>query len=278
MPSHAGRGLGWKKDALIRPGMKADLSARPKLGLAPPPKSASARPYILDILDQGQLGSCTGNGSMQGIRASQVRQGAKAPPLGSRLWAYYMGRALSHDTANDDGAQIRNVFAGISRLGFPPESLWPYSDERTSSNAPFRTMPSTEAFNGAYDQRATGNVVSYFRLDDNDSTRVADVQRAIAAGYVVVFGTDVSENFCEGDLGSGPIAPPVGLPIAGGHCMCLAEYDTSASGIVTFGVVNSWGSSFGSGGWVEFSSDYVAWSATNDLWICEYAPLFAATS
>jgi intein/homing endonuclease len=221
--------------------------------------------------------NCVGNGSMQAVRASQVRQGAVNPPLGSRLWTYYMGRALDHDTANDDGTQIRNAFTAISRLGFPPETLWPYSDDSTSPNAPFRTMPSTEAYDGAYDQRATGNTVAYYRLDDGDVTRVQDVQRAIAAGYVVVFGTNVSQNFCQGNLGTGPIAPPIGLQIAGGHCMCLAEYDTSPSGIVTFGVVNSWGSSFGNGGWVEFSSDYVAWSATNDLWICEYAPLFASS-
>ncbi len=268
------RGLGWKKDAPKQPGMKADYSAVTKIGTTPPPKSGSARPYILDILDQGQLGSCVGNGTMQAVRASQARQGVKAPPLGSRLWTYYMGRAIDHDTANDDGTQIRNAFTAISRLGFPPESVWPYSDDSTSPNAPFRTMPSTEAFNKAYDQRATGNVVAYYRLPDNDATRVEDVMRAIAAGYVVVFGTQVSDDFCSGNLGTGPIAPPIGKSIAGGHCMCLAEYDTSPSGIVTFGVVNSWSASFGNGGWVTFSSDYVKWNQTNDLWICEVAPLY----
>lgn len=277
MPSHAGRGLGWKKDVGKQPGDKPDFSATPKLrAAAPPPKSGSARKYILDILDQGQLGSCVGNGTMQAVRASQARQGEVAPPLGSRLWTYYLGRAIDHDTANDDGTQIRNAFTAITRLGFPPETLWPYSDD-SSPGAPFSKMPSTAAFDGAYDQRATGNVVAYYRLDDNDATRVQDVQRAIAAGYVVVFGTSVSENFCQGDLGTGPIDVPTGLQIAGGHCMCLAEYDTSPSGIVTFGVVNSWSNTFGNGGWVEFTSDYVKWSETNDLWICEYAPMYAGS-
>lgn len=268
MGTNTKRALGWKKDAPKPQGAKPDRSARARLGTAPPPFAASARQYILDVLDQLQLGSCVANGTAQALRAAMVKEGIANPPLASRLWIYYLARAIDHDTNNDDGTQIRNAFTAITRLGFPPESVWPYSDDTSSPNSPFRTMPPTEAFNKAYDQRANALTV-YERLPDGDATRADDIKRAIAAGHCVVFGTTVSEAFCQGQLGSGPIGPPKNQPVAGGHCMVFAEYEGDV-----FRVVNSWSKDFGKDGWVEFDIDYVNWSETNDLWICSYAPTF----
>lgn len=261
------RGLGWKKDPPKKPGDKPDFLARVKLGLDPPPKTASNRPNILSIVNQLVLSSCTGNASAQAIRAAMVKAGVKDPELASRLFLYYLARAYDHNTYNDDGANIRNIFAGAVEFGVPRETLWPYSDNTDGDNAPFRTMPSSAAFRGAFDQHKGA---SYHRIDSTGQERIDDVKRAIAAGYCVVFGTLVSTDFASDRLGTGPIPPPTNKPIAGGHALCIAEYDETS-----FGVVNSWGPDWGDGGWCKFSPDYIAWTETDDLWIVEIVSKFS---
>lgn len=261
------RGLGWKKDKPKQPGDKPDFSARPKLGAAPPPKTATCRPYITSILNQGGLGSCTTNATAQAVRASLVRQGVKGAELPSRLFLYYLARAYDHDTYNDDGTFLRHVCQAAVKFGLPRESFWPYTDVSVGDDAPFRRMPPFNAFSKAFDQH-TG--ASYHRIDTTGAARLDDIRRAIAAGYCVVFGTLVSTDFASGRLGSGPIPLPTNKPIAGGHALTIAEYDETS-----FGIVNSWGDDWGDKGWCKFSPDYLSWSESDDFWIISLVPNFS---
>jgi Papain family cysteine protease len=261
----ASRGLGWKKDPPKKPGETPDRLAAPKLRALPdPPETGSCRKYILSIYDQGQLGSCTANSTSQNIRAGNAREGVVNPAVPSRLFLYYLARAYDGDTATDAGAFIRNNFQAAVKFGFPAEEIWPYSDDTTSQNPLFSTLPSSNAFRLAFDQNKP---TQYLRIDSTGQDRINDVKRAISAGYCVSFGTMVSEQFCSQQPGTDPIAPPVNLPIAGGHALLGAEYD--AAGI---GIVNSWSDSWGQGGWCKFSWDYITWDQTDDLWIVEVAP------
>lgn len=266
MPAqHAGRGLGWKQSGP----KEGDRDAGHLVKAAPIPVSASCRSQILSILDQGQLGSCVANATAQACRASMVRQGALRPALGSRLWLYYLARAFDHDTANDDGTFGRNAFMALTQWGLPQEDLWPYSDD-SSSGAPFTRMPNVDAFRAAFDQSVVSNP-RYFRIFETGSARVDAAKAAIAAGHCVVFGTSVSHQFCEQDPGGTIIPPPVALSLAGGHELTIAEYDEGS-----FGIVNSWGSSWGQGGWCRFAPDYIAWDASDDFWIVDAAPIFSS--
>jgi C1A family cysteine protease len=269
MPAVAGRGLGWKKDPPKAPGQTPDRLARGRLGLAPPPPSASCRHLILDILDQGQLSSCVANAGMQALRASQVRQGAVNPPLGSRLWAYYFARAYDHDTENDDGTFLRNFFQAVVKFGFPPESAWPYSDDSGPAGR-FREKPPFSLLREAADQSAMMSTPRYERINTEGTERILDVKRAIAAGHVVCFGTEVSLRFTSDDLGRGPILPPIGEQIAGGHALAIAGYDRDG-----FDVVNSWSESWGDRGWCRFSDAYISWNASDDFWLVDTAPEFS---
>ncbi len=122
-----GRGLGWKKDPAKLAGETPDRLAAPRLrALPPPPVSASCAQYILDILDQGQLGSCTCNAFTQALRAAMVRAGAKAPELAARLFLYFLARAYDHDTANDDGVKQGNETRGaFSWIASAAQALYP---------------------------------------------------------------------------------------------------------------------------------------------------------
>jgi hypothetical protein len=201
----------------------------------------------------------------QAIRASHVKQGVKAPKLGSRLFGYYLARAYGHTTGFDSGTHLRAFFAAVNKFGFPSEELWPYSDEQSGAAPMFTRMPSSAAFRVAFDQRSP---TVYRRIFDEGAMRLVTVRRAIAAGHVVCFGTEVSQDFVDGRLGSEPLRPP--SQDVGGHAMCVAEYDGN-----TFGVVNSWGRTFGHNGWCTFSDDYIAWSGSRDFWIVENSPRYS---
>lgn len=262
------RALGWRPDPPKVEGETPDRNARERLRAAPVPAYASNRSLIVEVLDQGALGSCVANAALQAVRASHRRQGVSAPPLGSRLALYYLSRAQMGETEIDGGTYLRLAFQSLNTFGFCPEDVWPYSD----TGDRWKTAPSKDAYRLAYDQRAkVGRPVAYYRIYEDGFERVFAVKRALAAGYVVCFGTDVSDAFCAGDLGSGPISAPIGQSIAGGHAMCIVGYDGD-----TFTICNSWGPGFGDGGYCRFRADYIAWSKSRDFWFVEAAPPFAA--
>lgn len=229
---------------------------------AAPPRAWSNRQQILGVLDQGPVGSCVANAIMQAVRAAHVNQGVPDPKLGSRLFAYYNARAYTGDQHVDDGTYLRNCYAGLNRFGFCPEAAWPYA-----YGVPVNEMPPWGAYRAALDQHAP---TVYTRIVSVGQVRLDDIKRAVVAGHCVTFGTRVSVPFCGNDLGTGPIPPPLDLPIAGGHALCLVGYDGDA-----FQIVNSWGTGWGDGGYCWFSGDYMAWDQTNDIWVCQQAPRYS---
>lgn len=252
------RALGYRQD----PPDTRDFSAAEKLGVAPSPPSASNRHLIVDVLDQLNLSACVANAIMQAMRASHVHQGVANPKLGSRLFAYYASRAFHHETNVDAGTHLRTCFQSLNKFGFCPEDAFPYTDQ----GEPWRKLPPTAAFRAAYDQISP---TDYRRIFTVGSARVDDIKRAVAAGYVVCFGTDVAQDFF-GDDGKTPILPPVGKQIAGGHAMAVVGYDGDV-----FTICNSWSSGWGDGGFCLFSADYLAWDGTRDLWLVEHAPKYS---
>lgn len=254
--------LGYKPDPPKRPGDKPDFLAHAMLKAAPPPPLvADIRRFILSVLDQGNIGSCVSNSIMQAIRCSHVKQGVLNAILGSRLFGYYFSRAYEHTTGEDSGTYLRLFFQTLTKFGFVPERIWPYSDDSES----FKKMPGTEALRAAFDQ---SNPTIYRRIDAAGAERLDMIKRAIASGYAVCFGTPVSNAFCSGNLVE-PIKPPL-TDVAGGHSMMVGGYDHD-----DFLILNSWSERFGDKGWVRFSSEYMAWNQTNDLWIVEQAPRYS---
>jgi hypothetical protein len=221
------RPLGYRRDP-PKPGWaKPDHDAAPTLGAAPPPPEAHNQSLVVEILDQGAASSCVAHAIPQAIRMAHVRAGIPAPQLMSRLFGYYASRAEHGEQDVDDGTYLRTFFQALNQFGFCPEGYWPYDLENVN------TEPPGSAFWAGFDQRSP---TVYQRISSAGPARIDDIKRAIAAGFGVCFGTDVSEQFCAGELGQGPIAPPVGLPIAGGHALVLDGYEGDA-----FSVVNSWG-------------------------------------
>ena len=256
------RKLGWLPDAHKRPGERLDEDAISVLKAVTVPRAASVEQFA-KIMDQGSLGSCVWNAIGQAVWIAHRRAGIEKPKLLSRLFGYYFSRAYHHQTAEDSGTFIRYGFAVLNKFGFCPEELWPYSDIHTR----FTKMPGWQAIQGAYDQRSP---TVYRRIYEDGDGRLLAIKQAIASGYAVVFGTDVSVAFTENDLGAAPVLPPIGKPLAGGHAMTVVGYEDNV-----FRIANSWGTDFGEGGFCNFSAEYMKWPNTRDLWIVEHSPKYS---
>jgi C1A family cysteine protease len=218
---------------------------------------------IPGILDQESLGSCAANAVAQALRAAMVHFGATTPTLASRLFLYYFARAMDATTQVDAGTSIRSILDVIRKLGFCPEFSWLYDDGPDK----FKLSPSSAAVRSAFDQLGG---LGYFRIDSTGAQRVCDVRTANAAGYTVVFGTEVSNKFAEFKPDSAPLDPPsAGETILGGHALLAAGYDTDF-----IWIVNSWGLDYGINGWLKMTDAYIADDCSADFWIIETAPNF----
>jgi C1A family cysteine protease len=254
--------LGYMPDPPKKPADKPDLEAGLMLRAAPPPPpAADIRPLIVDVLNQGSLGSCVANAILQAVRASHVKQGVADPKLGSRLFGYWFSRAYHHQTGEDSGTFLRLFFQSLTKFGFCPESVWPYSDDSET----FKKMPPFAALRAAFDQ---ANPTVYRRITATGADRLDQIKRAIASGYAVVFGTSVDSDFCSNKLVE-PLLPPRSN-IVGGHALLVGGYDGNA-----FQIVNSWSADWGDAGWCVFSGDYLADVFSNDFWIVERAPRYS---
>lgn len=224
----------------------------------------AALAWIQAIVDQLQLGACTGNSTAVNLTALLARAGVPNPALVCRLWLYYLGRAFDHDTANDDGAQIGNVWLGAEMYGMPPESVWPY-DPST-----FKGPPPPECYRAAFDFMPKGH-----RLNSTGSQLIDDITAALADGRLVTFGSAVSNAYCSGSFDpTVPLNAPTGADIAGLHAQNVADRNPDGA----FAIANNWGTSWGAprgkfpGGFSLYTPDYLLDGNSGDFWVGDIVP------
>lgn len=210
----------------------------------PPPPSADLRNSAVKAKDQGNTSSCTGQSTSQALRLAYLHAKVSCPEL-SALTIYYWGRAESGEQDTDGGSYLRDVIQGVKRFGCADEATWPFHEERVNVG------PNPTAYRNAYDRRGPR---AYYRVPPNPD----DVRRAIAAGYPVVGGWQVSQSFMDWD-GHGAIGAQT-VNILGGHAMPICAYDPSG-----FWLLNSWGTGWGrDGGYALVSEDFIRQGT--DLW------------
>ena len=142
------------------------------------PRSVDLRSECPPVYDQGQLGSCTGNGIAGAIEFDQRKQRTKefAP---SRLFIYYNERVIEGTVSQDAGAQIRDGIKSVAKVGAPPESDWPYNV------AKFAVRPPPKAY-----RDAKQDLVSAYSRVVQDITQM---RGCLAEGYPFVFGFTVTK-------------------------------------------------------------------------------------
>lgn len=218
-----------------------------------PPASIDLRKWCIPVVDQGSLGSCTAN-ALAGLVGYFINRKVGKVFVSSRLSTYYMTRKLEGSPISQDtGATIRGTIGSLAQFGVAPESDWPYNVNK------YKTTPDLYSSLRAQNYKGT----KYALIDQPTMSR-ADVLIAIknqlAAGMPIMFGTAVwKEIFDVGGDGKIPYPAPGEQP-EGGHAVDAVGYDdnmTIGSSKGAFLIRNSWGTSWGMGGYGWLPYDYL---------------------
>lgn len=219
------KGYGWKAPL---PTMKFPLfSARVEAAALPP--KVDLRPQCPAVYDQGQLGSCTGNGWAGAVEFLTLKQGL-TDFTPSRLFIYYNERVLDNDTPTDAGASISDGAHVVSTQGCPREALWPYDITK------FADTPPAPVY-----QDGLLHLAFQVQQVSQDLTSMKEV---LADGLPIVVGFTVYKSFESSTVTSTGIVPMPGHheQQVGGHCVLVVGYDDSESRFI---VRNSWGTAWG---------------------------------
>jgi C1A family cysteine protease len=252
-----GHGLGWISD---QPDQRDQIysPAKMALKLAPKLKHVDLRADCPPIFDQGQLGSCTANALSSAFDFDRRKQG-KRFMLPSRLFIYYNERDIEGTVRQDSGARLRDGIKALVTYGAPPESQWKYDISR------FTLKPPKPIYAVAEKNQA----LVYQRIVTPHGNETRDMLACLAAGYPFVTGISVYESF-ESDAatrtGIIPIPAPFEQPL-GGHAILIVGYDIKTR-LFTF--QNSWGTSWGNGGYGSIPFDYLTNKGlASDMWVVQ---------
>ena len=242
------RGYGWKPSL---PSIRYPLfNARVEAAALPP--SVDLRDEYPPVYDQGQLGSCTGNGWAGAVEFLLKKQGLQdfTP---SRLFIYYNEREIENDVSTDAGASISDGAHVVSTQGCPHEALWPYIIDN------FAEPPPAAAY-----QDGLLHLALQVQQVSQDLTSMKEV---LASGLPIVIGFTVFPSFETATVTRTGTVPLPGHHerSVGGHCVVLVGYDDSQSRFI---IRNSWGPSWGAQGYGTMPYAYLTNARlSSDFWM-----------
>ena len=242
----SGRNYGWKPDI---PDVRDHLFVAQR-AFSDLPMAVDLRQFCSPVEDQGSLGSCTGNAIAGALEYLDRKAGH--PIDVSRLYIYYQERKIEGTLKQDAGAMIRDGIKACAAVGVPMESLWPYIVAKFSSKPP--KAADTDA--------AQHKITAYRRV-----TSLDDVLHCLADGNPVVFGFSVYESFESVVVEKTGIVPMPSKTerLLGGHAVLAVGYDQATQRLI---VRNSWGSSWGQGGYFTLPYGYVTnRNLSDDFWV-----------
>lgn len=184
------------------------------------PSEVDLRPTCPPVYDQGQLGSCVGNG-VAGI--IQFIQPDFSP---SRLFIYYNARNMEGTIDQDVGCEVHDAIQTVVNQGICSELEWVYDINK------FAEKPNENCYLDAKKDIIT----DYFNLENID-----DIKNCLASGFPVVFGATLYESFESEEVAKTGIVP---MPeswekVVGGHCQIICGFNDETQHFI---VRNSWGS------------------------------------
>ncbi len=242
------KGYGWKPSlpSMAYPMYSARVEA------AALPASVDLRPHCPPVYDQGQLGSCTGNGWAGAVQFLQMKQGV-ADFTPSRLFIYYNERVLDDDVPTDAGASISDGAHVASTQGCPHEDLWPYDVGK------FADKPPANVFTDGLK-----HLVLQVQQVNQDLTSMKEV---LASGLPIVIGFVVYQSFESDQVSKTGVVPLPGHHERklGGHCVIVVGYDDSQSRFI---LRNSWGTGWGMNGYFTMPYAYLTNNRlSSDFWM-----------
>ena len=225
------------------------------------------RRWCSPIENQGSLGSCTAHAGIGIVEYFEKRAFGKYIDA-SRRFLYKVTRNLMRVTG-DTGAYLRTTMGAMVLFGVPPEEYWDYSIPN------FDIEPSPFCYSFAQNFQT----IQYVRLDPLNISREAlliKIKKYLVAGLPSMFGFSVYPSIEQANT-TGKIPFPCrgeGGPI-GGHAIDAIGFndkleiknsncDNPTKG--AFLIRNSWGSSWGDGGYGWLPYEYVLNGLAVDWW------------
>jgi C1A family cysteine protease len=243
-----------------RYGWQPDLPDHRDYSFASIHHAAALLPASIDIrnksdvpVDQGDLGSCTGNAIASIDYFVQIKTKHPYPVYPSRLAIYYGEREIEGSINEDSGAMLRDGFKVLANIGAASEKLWPYNTTK------FTHKPTKQYFTSAIKRTA----LKYYRIDNRN---LLALKACLAEGFPFVFGFTVYESFESDEATRTGIIhlPGMSEALLGGHAVMAVGYDDATQ---RFLVQNSWGTEWGDKGF--FTIPYAYLTNTNladDFW------------
>ena len=216
------------------------------------PSSVDLRPLMSPIVNQGELGSCTANAIVSGLREYiELRTNLATFVRLSRLFLYYEERVIEKTVNSDSGAQIRDGMSVLQKIGVCPELLDPYIINI------FTNKPTV------IDLQTAGKykISNYYRVNT-----LNDLKLALAEGLPVVLGIMVYESFESDSVAKTGLVPMPNISqeqLLGGHAVCAVGYNDNKGYVV---VRNSWGVEWGDKGYFYLPYSYIVPNLTTDMW------------
>jgi C1A family cysteine protease len=241
--------FGWVRDI---PDQRDHLYAAPVTALKALPPSVDLRSQCPPVYDQGNLGSCTGNGIAGALQFERMKQNLTPAFNPSRLFIYYNERVIEHTVNSDSGAMIRDGIKTVAKQGDCPEDNWPYDISK------FADKPPPICYREALQYKA----VQYQRLVQN----LIQMKGCLADGYPIVFGFTVYDSFESPDATKTGVIP---MPapnenVLGGHCVVAVGYDDTQQRFI---FRNSWGAGWGQQGYGTMPYAYLTDpNLASDFW------------
>jgi C1A family cysteine protease len=232
------------------------------------PVKIDLKAWCAPIEDQAALGSCTANAAV-GMIEFYEKKAYGVWLDASRLFLYKATRNLL-GWIGDTGAYLRTTMGAMALFGVPPEKYWPYKI------ASFDVEPT--AFLYAFAQ--SFQAINYYRLDPLGTTPanlLNQIKTNLAGNLPSMFGFTVYDSISQANgVGKGKIPFPCPTDkVAGGHAIMAIGYDDTMviknanCGKTTTGALlirNSWGTSWGEGGYGWLPYEYVLKGLAVDWW------------
>jgi C1A family cysteine protease len=231
------KGLGRRKDREDSRDLHVPRFAHAGIGAPLPARVDTFAGLDLPVYDQGDAGSCTANAGVLYRRwlAQRFVQYSSPDQDLSRLFLYYQERKLEGDISSDGGAEVRDTFRVLARIGVCSEAADPYSVGLFASAA-VNDSP------GDLADAADYRIGAYHRVLDVDTAK-----QCLASGYAIELGFVVYESFESIGRDGLMLMPEPSEQILGGHAVVIYGYDDTLNG-GSFLVRNSWGEQWGANG------------------------------
>jgi C1A family cysteine protease len=230
------------------------------------PASVDLTPYFPPVGDQGQYGTCVAwaagynaKTAIEAIKFGLTPQQLASPAF--QLSAKYLFTAIADQKKGTDcnGTDFTPALDVLIDKGIATKTVVPYTDLGNCANS---RIPSD------WHQDAAKHKIKYYRRIDND---LNSVKMALANKHPVILGAKLDDSFMswnsETVYQTATSTEQVGIHSY--HAMCIVGYDNSKGPRGAFKVVNSWGTQWGSQGfiWVDYNFMFNGFSFNRNFFI-----------